>query len=67
MKNKNYFGTLTRTSLLVFESLFNLCRYLINSGQAYVIPFILVIISLALLLFFLHVVSPLAPFVYSLF
>ncbi len=53
--------------IIVYKTIQALFRSVIQSGQSYLIPLILVLLTLAIFLVFLQVVSPLAPFVYSLF
>lgn len=53
--------------VLIAESIINIFRGLKKSGQSYLLPFVVILLIMALLLLGLHVVSPLAPFVYSLF
>lgn len=56
-----------RTTQIVFKTFINLIYSLLQTGQSYLIPLVLVLAFLSILLFLLQVVSPLAPFVYSLF
>jgi len=62
-----YFKNSIKYLNLIAKTIQNLFLSLIQSGQSYLLPLVIVLMTLALLLLGLHVVSPLAPFVYSLF
>lgn len=61
------FRTKSNHLILIAKTIGSLFISLHKSGQSYLLPLVLVLLTLALLLFGLQVVSPLAPFVYSLF
>ncbi len=52
---------------LITSTITSLIRVFWQTGQGYLLPLVLMLLFLAVVLAGLHVVAPLAPFVYSLF